>query len=299
MSKKIIITALVLLSFSSCGNGDEPSAEIQPESVSVTAVEDSVVDSASAETETVKTEERQTTAAASVTTERQITETSASVSVSETAADTTIAETVSETALETENLSEERAAVYTDKKSGKTFIIVNVTPRKIYWNDIEDYDIEVGKPMDIPVPAVFEDWFSGADEMMIYMDSSCRTFGSVIFDGEKMQGMTYPQYWSADYLCPIIGGTVHFGEYTEEMRSAFSRIDDGVYIEEANYSYAENPFADNMSVENLDLYFETIKSDSDALKKMIAENPDTDYDIAGFWGYQSGLRFRAEINFIN
>lgn len=297
MSKKIIITALVLLSFSSCGNGDEPSAEIQPESVSVTAVEDSVVDSASEETEAVTTEERQTTAAASVTTERQITETSASVSVSETVADTTIAETASET----ESLSEAGATVYTDERSGKTFIIVNVTPQKIYWNDIEDYEIEVGKPMDIPVPAVFEDWFSGADEIMIYMDSSCKTFGSVTFDGEEMQGMTYPQYWSADYLCPIIGGTVRFGEYTEEMRSAFSRIDDGVYIEEANYfvDYAENPFADNMSVENLDLYFETIKSDSDALKKMIADNPDTDYDIAGFWGYQSGLRFRAEINFIN
>lgn len=294
MSKKIIIMALVLISFSSCGNGDEPSAEIQPESVSVTAVEDSIVDSASAETADVTTEERQTVAASSDTTERE---------TSETAADTTIAETVSEivskTALETENLSEEGAAVYTDERSGKTFIIVNVTPQKIYWNDIEDYGIEVGKPMDIPVPAVFEDWFSGADEMMIYMDSSCKTFGSVTFDGEKMQGMTYPQYWSADYLCPIIGGAVRFGEYTEEMRSAFSRIDDGVYIEEANYNYAENPFADNMSVENLDLYFETIKSDSDALKKKIADNPDTDYDIAGFWGYQSGLRFRAEINFIN
>ena len=151
----------------------------------------------------------------------------------------------------------------------------------------------------MPMPAVFEDWLSNTDEMMIYLDNSCGTFGKVLIDGGEMYGMTYPQYWSVDYLCPISEGKVNFGDYTEEIRNAFSRIDDGVYIEEANFSYEENPFEDNMSVDSLDLYFETIKSDHDTLMKRMADNPNTDYDIAGFWSYQSGARFRAEINFIN
>lgn len=51
-----------------------------------------------------------------------------------------------------------------------------------------------------------------------------------------------------------------------------------------------------MSVSNLDMYFETIKKDYDILMQETIDNPDTDYDTPGFWGYQDGIRFRAAIN---
>lgn len=195
------------------------------------------------------------------------------------------------------DLYPEEITKYTDKYSGREFIILNVTPNKIYWNELDGYAAAQGQPLDIAIPAIFEDWVSDADELMIYMSSGSKTFGDLMLDGEtKIKGMTYPQYWSRDYLCPIKNGTVCFGEYTDSITNSFSRVDDGVYIEEANYQYSDAPFADNMSVSSLDAYFETIKTDYDALKQKMAENPDTDYDIAGFWGYQDGIRFRAVIN---
>lgn len=200
---------------------------------------------------------------------------------------------------DTTDLYPEEITKYIDKHSGKEFIIINVTPNKIYWNELDGYNVAEGQSLDIPIPAIFEDWVSDADEIMMYMSSSAKTFGELLLNGEKsIKGMTYPQYWSTDYLCPINGGTVCFGEYTDNIKNSFSRVDDGVYIEEANYQYSETPFTNNMSVSSLDAYFETIKTDYDALMQKIAENLNTDYDIAGFWGYQDGIRFRATINTI-
>lgn len=198
---------------------------------------------------------------------------------------------------DTTDLYPEEITKYIDKYSGKEFIILNVTPNKIYWNELDGYSISQGQSLDIPIPAIFEEWVDEADEIMIHMSSGSKTFGDLLLDGEKnIKGMTYPQYWSTDYLCPIRNGAVCFGEYTDSIKNSFSRVDDGVYIEEANFQYSEIPFENNMSVGNLDIYFETIKKDYDALKQMIAENPDTDYETAGFWGYQDGIRFRASIN---
>ena len=53
-----------------------------------------------------------------------------------------------------------------------------------------------------------------------------------------------------------------------------------------------------MTVDNLDLYFETMKADRDDLYKLMADNPDVDFDIAGFWGHINGIRLRAKINYI-
>lgn len=197
------------------------------------------------------------------------------------------------------DLYPEEITKYIDKYSGKEFIIINVTPNKIYWNELDGYNIAQGQSLDIPIPAIFEEWIDEADEIMIHMSNVNKTFGDLLLDGEKnIKGMTYPQYWSTDYLCPIKNGVVCFGEYTDNIKNSFSRVDDGIYIEEANFQYNEMPFENNMSISNLDMYFETIKKDYDALKQMIAENPDTDYEIAGFWGYQNGIRFRATINTI-
>lgn len=198
---------------------------------------------------------------------------------------------------DTTDLYPEEITKYIDKYSGKKFIIVNVTPNKIYWNDLDGYNVSIGQSLDVPIPAIFEDWISEANGIMIYMSSSTKTFGDLLLNGEKnIKGMTYPQYWSTDYLCPIIDDIVCFGEYTDDIRNSFSRVDDGVYIEEANYKYSEAPFVNNMSISSLDSCFETIKLDYDALMQKMAENPDTDYDIEGFWGYQDGVRFRATIN---
>lgn len=238
-------------------------------------------------TETQKSEEYRTSE-----------ETSATVSEEIYESEIEVPETISETEY-TDSLFNDEMTVYYDKYSGKNFIMLNVTPVKIYWNELDGFSITEGQPTDILIPAIFADWLDGADGIMIYLDSGSGTFGDILLDsGEKIKGMTYPQYWSTDYLCPIKDGIVCFGEYTDEIKNSFSRVDDGVYIEEANYQYSEALFEDNMSVEDLDLYFETIKKDHDALFKEIAENPDTAYEIAGFWGYQEGLRFRADINYI-
>lgn len=106
------------------------------------------------------------------------------------------------------------------------------------------------------------------------------------------------QYFDMDHLCPIKDGAVQFGELNDEINGFFSRVSDGVYIEEANYQYSDNPFGNGMSVENLDTYFETLYADWLALEEEMAAHPDRDYDIAGFWGYQGGVRFRASINYI-
>ena len=196
-------------------------------------------------------------------------------------------------------ISNNGITIFHDSKSNKDFIMANVTIEKIYWNEIDEYSITEGQSLDIPIPSLFSNWITDANEIMIFMSENSRTFGNISLDDKKIvKGMTYPQYWSTDYLCPIKENKVQFGEYTEEIKASFSRIDDGVYIEEANDTYTEFPFKNNMSVSNLDLYFETIKSDSDDLKNKIKENPNKDYDIAGFLGYQDGVRFRATINYV-
>ncbi len=197
------------------------------------------------------------------------------------------------------DLYPEKITKYTDKYCGKEFIIINVTPQKIYWNELIGYNVTQDQPLEIAIPAIFDEWVSNADGLMIYMNEGNKTFGDLLLNNEKeIKGMTYPQYWSTDYLCPIKNGVVCFGEYTDNIRNTFSRIDDGIYIEEANFYYSELPFENNMSVNSLDVYFETIKNDYDALMQKMIENPDTNYDIAGFWGYQDGVRFRAKINAI-
>ncbi len=236
----------------------------------------------SASTQTQKSEQHQTSAETSTPKSTEIYESEF------------IPETVPE---DTDDLFPDEITVYYDKNSGKDFIMLNVTLNKIYWNELDEYSVTEGQTIDIPIPAIFEDWVSDADEIMIYMSSNSKTFGDLSLDSEKkIKGMTYPQYWSTDYLCPIKNGIVCFGEYTDNINNSFSRVDDGVYIEEANYQYSENPFENNMSVSDLDIYFDTIKEDYDALMQTMAENPDTNYDIAGFWGYQDGIRFRATIN---
>lgn len=190
------------------------------------------------------------------------------------------------------------ATIYKDKITKEYFIILNVTPQKVYWNEADGYDVTVGQAMDIAVPAVFEDWLADADGMMIYMGDGWNELRDLKFDDRTVKGMYCRQYFDRDYLCPINDNILNFGELTDKINSFFSRVSDGVYIEEANYQYSDNPFEDGMSVENLDKYFETVKADSFALKEEMAAHPDTLYEIAGFWGYQDGVRFRATINYI-
>ena len=191
------------------------------------------------------------------------------------------------------------ANIYHDTKLNEYFIMLNVTPQKVYWNGIDGYDVTVGQAMDIAVPAVFEDWLTDADEMMICMGATgWNPVADINVNDRTVKGLSCNQYFDMDYLCPIKDGAVRFGELTDEINSFFSRVSDGVYIEEANYQYSDNPFGDGMSVENLDKYFETVKADSTALEEEMAAHPDRDYDIAGFWGYQGGARFRATINYI-
>lgn len=276
-------------------------AENGAETVSNTTISETTVSEiASAEVpETVKSEAVQTTAAE----KSEIT--SQAVEQATTAAEATNLETVEElietsAELETELTNEgDGANIYHDTKINEYFIMLNITPQKVYWNEIDGYDVTVGQAMDIAVPAVFEEWLADADEMMICMGATgWNLVADINVNDRTVNGLSCKQYFDMDYLCPIKDGKIRFGELTDEINSFFSRVSDGVYIEEANYQYSDNPFGDGMSVENLDKYFETVKADSVALEEEMAANPDRNYDIAGFWGYQGGARFRATINFI-
>lgn len=254
---------------------------------------------APAVSETVKSEAAQTTA------EEKSEITSQAAEQTTTAAEATNLETAEElietsAELETELTNEgDGANIYHDTKLNEYFIMLNVTPQKVYWNGIDGYDVTVGQAMDIAVPAVFEDWLTDADEMMICMGATgWNPVADINVNDRTVKGLSCNQYFDMDYLCPIKDGAVRFGELTDEINSFFSRVSDGVYIEEANYQYSDNPFGDGMSVENLDKYFETVKADSIALEEEMAAHPDRDYDIAGFWGCQGGARFRAAINYI-
>lgn len=296
MKKYKLLTALAITAvLTGCA------AENGAETVSDTIV----LDTSSSETvaseasETVKSEAAQTTAAEMSETTSQAAEqttTAAEETNLETAEE--LIETTAEA--ETELINEEDGVkIYHDTSLNESFIMLNVTPQKVYWNEIDGYDVTVGQAMDIAVPVVFEDWLADADEMMIYMGADgWNRAADINADDRTVKGMYCRQYFDRDYLCPIKDGTVQFSELNDDINSFFSRVSDGVYIEEANYQYSDNPFGDGMSVENLDTYFETIIADWVALEEKMAANPDTDYDIAGFWGYQDGVRFRATINYI-
>lgn len=194
------------------------------------------------------------------------------------------------------------STIYNDTKRYEKYIIVNVTPQNIYWNKLEDYDIAEGEPIDVPIPVIFDDFLAGADEVMIYMTKGWNLFGDISLDnGNTLKGMTYSQYWSRDYLCPIVDGTVQFREYSDEIIRSFTRVDDGIYIEMANYytKYMDNPFEDGMSASDMDAYFEKIYADSAAIEKTQNENPDVMYDTDPLYSYQNGVRFRAKINYIH
>lgn len=188
--------------------------------------------------------------------------------------------------------------VYKDNKSKNDFVILKLTAEKVYWNESEDYSISAGETVDIAVPAVFAEWFSDADESMFYIGKRLGKTPVMDCGDMTVRGIAYTDYWSMDNICLINDGIVHFGEYTDEMKNSFKRIDEGYFIEEANYYYPDFPLEEGMTVDNLDLYFETMKADRDVLYEKIANNPDTDYDIAGFWGQIDGIRFRAKINCI-
>lgn len=270
-----------------------------------TASNTTVLDTSSSETvaseasETVKSEAAQTTAAekSEITSQAAEQTTTASEATNLEAAEELI-ETNAESETKLTN-EEDGVKIYHDTNLNESFIMINVTPQKVYWNEIDGYDVTVGQAMDIAVPAVFEDWLADADEMMICMGADgWNSIADVNIDDRTVKGMYCRQYFDMDYLCPIKDGIVQFGEINDDINSFFSRVSDGMYIEEANYQYSDNPFGDGMSVENLDTYFETVIADWVALKEEMAANPDRDYDIAGFWGHQDGVRFRASINYI-
>ena len=192
----------------------------------------------------------------------------------------------------------EKCTIFKDCTTKKKFIILNLTAEKVYWNEAEDYSISEGETVDIAVPAIFSDWFTDTDDAMFYLGEHFQKIPVMNCGDMTVRGIAYTNYWSMDNICLIDDGIVHFGEYTEEMKNAFRRIDSGYFIEEANYYYPEFPLEDGMTVENLDLYFETMKTDRDVLYEKIASNPDTDYDIAGFWGWIDGIRLRGKVNFI-
>ena len=148
------------------------------------------------------------------------------------------------------------------------------------------------------VPAVFAEWFTDTDEVMLYIGEHFQKIPVMDCGDMTVRGIAYTDYWSMDNICLINDDIVHFGEYTDDMKNAFNRIDEGYFIEEANYYYPDFPLEEGMTVENLDLYFETMKADRDDLYKLMADNPDVDFDIAGFWGHINGIRLRAKINYI-
>ena len=246
------------------------------------------------------TEETVVTAAEIVTTKatERTTATKESVVSSEEKAETSdITSESAETTAAPES-EKEKYTIFKDSRTKKKFMVLNLTAEKVYWNEAEDYSISEGETVDIAVPVIFADWFTDTDDVMLYLGERFQKISVMDCGDMTVRGIAYTDYWSMDNICLINDGIVHFGEYTEEMKNAFRRIDSGYFIDEANYYYPDFPLEDGMTVENLDLYFETMKTDRDVLYEKIANNPDTDYDIAGFWGWIDGIRLRGKVNFI-
>lgn len=221
------------------------------------------------------------------------------VAPTQTEVDTTTEDIIEVADTEAEFESEFSAAVFQDEKTKDYFILLNVTPQKVYWNKIDGYDVTVGQAMDIAVPAIFEEWLTDADGMMIYMGEEGRNeISDIKINDRTVKGMYCRQYLDMDYLCPIKDDIMYFGEISDKIKNSFSRIDDGVYMEVVNQLYPENHFGNDMSVDDLDLYFETLKIDDDAITKEASENSDWDYDVPGYFVCQVGVRFRATINYI-
>lgn len=294
-----VLMLAMLLSGCNAGGNAETASEtvseqstvsetVQSEEISTTASEQ-ITASETVQSETSKTVAEQTTIAAETekTTEKTTIET-----------DEELIETSAELETELENEGD-GANIYHDTKTNEYFIMLNVTPQKIYWNEMDGYDVAEGQAMDIAVPAVFEDWLADADGVMLYLSEYERTFGDIKIDDQKIKGMTYPQYWCRDYLCTIKDGTVRFDNYTDEIGNHFSGFSDGNNIEWGNIQYPENQFENGMTVEKLDLYFETVKADYEELEALIAANPNSEFEISPLFTEQgSGIRFRATINYI-
>lgn len=169
MKKCKILTALLLaVVLAGCAAGNDAETVLNTTDLEVTVSENTSAEAS----ETVKEEITKaaaektevTSVAAEQTTTAAVTEKDEEVTALE------VDDEFTETELETEPTNEEDGVeVYYDQKLGMNFILLNVTPQKVYWNEADGYDVTVGQAMDIALPAVFEDWLSDADEMMIYM----------------------------------------------------------------------------------------------------------------------------------
>lgn len=332
ISRILLVTAVSLL-FAGCNSAENvPQTAVSTTTTyaelpqTTTTIQEIQTDSAT--TALITTDKTTTSTTKSVTDiSAELTTTSVSTNITEetVASTTTVVTTTASTTTQQENavLSEESVetseiiiesaettasieedekkefTVYKDRKTKKHFVILNLTAEKVYWSESEDYSISAGETVDIAVPAVFAEWFTDTDEVMLYIGEHFQKIPVMDCGDMTVRGITYTDYWSMDNICLINDGIVHFGEYTDEMKNSFNRIDEGCFIEEANYHYPDFPLEEGMTVDNLDLYFETIKTDRDDLYKLIADNPDVDFDIAGFWGYINGIRFRAKINYIH
>ena len=185
---KFLAALMSVLLFSGCNAREnaetvsEPSTAsetVQSEEISTTVSEQTTV-SETVQSETTKTAAEQTTIAAAIdkTTENTTIET-----------DEELIETSAELETELENEGD-GAKLYHDTKTNEYFIMLNVTPQKIYWNEIDGYDVTVGQAMDIAVPAIFEDWLADADGMMIYMSADgWNKITDLKFDDRTVKGM--------------------------------------------------------------------------------------------------------------
>lgn len=271
-------------------------------------------------TDSVLTSENSTTSSAYIDTEKTYTNTT--TANKQVVSTTTIIAQSTETAITTEiltattqvsinytSLSTEKEPQYTEKVESEQvvptivkdkYFIVSLTPQKIYWNDIKEFNIDIGKSFDILVPISFYEIVRESDQLVIFLNE----IDNVSFDEEDQYNVKATingignGVWYMDEFCQIIDDKLCFYEANENISKSFYnflQLYGTEVINEENIS--DIKFTDGMTIHDIDYYFEQARKRADKITQEMLDNPDTLFEMPASYIYTgNGVRFRAEIN---
>ncbi len=271
-------------------------------------------------TDSVLTSENSTTSSAYIDTEKTYTNTT-TANKQEVSTTTIIAQST-ETAITAEILtvttkvsindtgsSTEKEPQYTEKVESEQamptivkdkYFIVSLTPQKIYWNDIKEFNIDIGESFDILVPNSFYEVVRESDQLVIFLNE----INHVSFDEEDQYNVKATingignGMWYMDEFCQIIDDKLCFYEADDNISKSFynfSQLYGTEVINEENLS--DIKFTDGMTINDIDYYFEQARKRADKITQEVLDNPDTLFEMPASYLYTgNGVRFRAEIN---
>lgn len=229
----------------------------------------------------------------------------------ETAATTTTeASNITTSQVETSTFEAEiKPTIYTDEKDKNEYIILSVTPIKIYWNEINEFSLNEGVPIDVFIPAAFSDVVDNADELMLWFTETSVPENELhidnIDDFNIIRGLkTFNNnIWNVDRMYPVKNDFVVFYDDVAlsdiEMQSY--RNFDGFM----NYPYRHKGedlmFNDGMPTQEADEFFLAIYNDHQEYLEEVqrlweVDGIQTEVEYSEWITLLGGTRFRAKIN---